>query len=492
MSRSKDMSNQSPINMHNHSRQEEIKNARLNNKKYATIWRWHFYAGMLVAPFLLILSLSALGMMFMANTVGPNNDLLTVPKQSTILPVSVQAQSALNTLPDSTLKQYIAPKSDHSVALFRVSSADNNYMVAVDPYTADVVTSAPNNSNLYHTFNSIHADLLMGKTGDYLLETAASLTVLLILTGWYLWWYRCKSVKSMLIPSAKQASKRSVFVTLHATLGTWLSILLLLFCVSGMAWAGIWGEKVVQAWSQFPAGKWGNGPMPTSVIPPTHGEALNSSSVKEVPWILELTPMPTSGLTLGDKGINPTLPITLDTVDKFARESGFKGRYQINLPQGETGVWTLSQDSMSYDMPSPTADRTMHIDRYSGNVLADIRYEDYNAFGKFMAVGNAVHMGTLGLWSLLANVLFCLSIIAICISGYIMWWQRRPSKLNAQSTRKVGLNPPPSNGTTPWGLAMILLIVAVIFPTAILAIVAIALLDFLVISRVPKLKRLLK
>ena len=73
MSRLKDMSNQSPINMHNHSRQEKIKNARLNNKKYATIWRWHFYAGMLVAPFLLILSLSALGMMFMANTVGPNN-----------------------------------------------------------------------------------------------------------------------------------------------------------------------------------------------------------------------------------------------------------------------------------------------------------------------------------------------------------------------------------------------------------------------------------
>lgn len=492
MSRLKDMSNQSPINMHNHSRQEEIKNARLNNKKYATIWRWHFYAGMLVAPFLLILSLSALGMMFMANTVGPNNDLLTVPKQSTTTPLSEQAQSALDALPASTLKQYIAPKSENNVALFRVESETGQTIVAVDPYTAKVIKIAPSDSNLYHTFNNIHADLLMRKTGDYLLETAASLTVLLILTGWYLWWYRRKSVKSMLIPSAKQSSKRSVFVTLHATLGTWLSILLLLFCVSGMAWAGIWGEKVVQAWSQFPAGKWGNGPMPTSVIPPTHGEALNSSSVKEVPWILELTPMPTSGSTLGDKGINPTLPITLDTVNKFARESGFKGRYQLNLPQGETGVWTLSQDSMSYDMPSPTADRTLHIDRYSGNVLADIRYEDYNAFGKFMAVNNAVHMGTLGLWSLLANVLFCLSIIAICISGYVMWWQRRPSKLNAQSTRKVGLNPPPSNGTIPWGLAMILLIVAVIFPTAILAIVAIALLDFLVISRIPRLKRLLK
>lgn len=50
-------------------------------------------------------------------------------------------------------------------------------------------------------------------------------------------------------------------------------------------------------------------------------------------------------------------------------------------------------------MKSPTADRTVHIDRYSGKILADIRFEDYNDFGKFMAAGAAIHMGTLGLWS---------------------------------------------------------------------------------------------
>ena len=72
----------------------------------------------------------------------------------------------------------------------------------------------------------------------------------------------------------------------------------------------------------------------------------------------------------------------------------FKGRYQLNLPKGETGVWTLSQDSMSYDMISPTADRTVHIDQYSGKILADIHFDDYNWFGKFMAASIALHMGT--------------------------------------------------------------------------------------------------
>lgn len=313
-----------------------------------------------------------------------------------------------------------------------------------------------------------------------------------------------------------QKKKRSFFRTIHATLGTWISIVLLFFCISGMAWAGIWGERIIQAWSQFPAGKWGVAPMPLSIdhsqhhagmdmdnadatlhvhgaaptLAPTHGRVLNTGSTKEVPWVLELTPMPLSGSTKGENGIAPNIPIMIDTVDRFAREIGFEGRYQLNLPQGATGVWTISQDSMSYDMKSPTADRTVHIDRYSGKILADIRFEDYNAFGKFMAAGAAIHMGTLGLWSVLANGLFCLSVIAICVCGYVIWWQRRPRNAN----EIIGLNPPArgQDFSIWWPFAIPLLVVAIIFPAAIIVIMAITLLDFLVISRAHFVQKLFK
>lgn len=107
-----------------------------------------------------------------------------------------------------------------------------------------------------------------------------------------------------------------------------------------------------------------------------------------------------------------------------------------------------------------------------------------------MAAGIALHMGTLGWWSVLANVLFCLAVIAICVSGYIMWWQRRPR----HASDSAGLNPPARglNVSVWWLLAIPLLVVAIIFPTAIITIVAIALLDFLVISRVGFLQKLLK
>ncbi|MEL0621427.1 PepSY domain-containing protein, partial [Psychrobacter proteolyticus] len=67
-------------------------------------------------------------------------------------------------------------------------SDDQSKMVAVNPYTADIVQRVPTSSGLYSTFNDIHSVLLIGKVGDYLLERASSLTILMILSGWYLLW----------------------------------------------------------------------------------------------------------------------------------------------------------------------------------------------------------------------------------------------------------------------------------------------------------------
>ena len=70
-----------------------------------------------------------------------------------------------------------------------------------------------------------------------------------------------------------------------------------------------------------------------------------------------------------------------------------------------------------------------------------------------------------------------------------MWWQRRPS-----TQEMVGMNPTVrgSKRSVPAWFMIVLLIVAIIFPTAIIAIVSIFLLDFLIISRFSILQKLLK
>jgi hypothetical protein len=51
---------------------------------------------------------------------------------------------------------------------------------------------------------------------------------------------------------------------------------------------------------------------------------------------------------------------------------GFAGQFHINLPQDEKGVYTVSADTMSGDLTNPFKDRTVHIDHYTGRVLADV------------------------------------------------------------------------------------------------------------------------
>ena len=101
----------------------------------------------------------------------------------------------------------------------------------------------------------------MGVVGDRLIEIAAGLGIVLVVTGLYLWWPRDgKTFIRVLVPNLA-ARGRSFWKELHAATGFYISIVLFFFLLTGMAWTGIWGEKLVQAWSTFPAEKWDNVPL---------------------------------------------------------------------------------------------------------------------------------------------------------------------------------------------------------------------------------------
>ena len=448
------------------------------NKLYFAAWRWHFYAGLYVIPFFLMLAVTGLIMLWLAFLDGRDGERYTVSPAGDPLPISQQARAAVDAIPGGTLKTYIAPRGDDVAAVFRVDAETGPVMVAVDPYTATILADYPRRDGVYDLADEIHGSLLLGVTGDRMIEIAASLGMVLVATGLYLWWPRGQhSWRRALIPTFGRG--RSLWKSLHGTVGIWASIVLIFFLISGLAWAGVWGEKMMQAWNQFPAQKW-DAPLSDK----THA-SLNGDR-KEVPWALELTPMPASGSVSGEAGIDPANPITLDTVDRFAREAGFLERYQLSLPQGETGVWTLSHDSMSNDGADPTADRTLHLDQYTGNILADVRYADYSLFGKAMAVGIALHMGTMGLWSVLANTLFCLAIMFLAISSIVLWWKRRPSGASRLAAPPMPRDMPLCQGAVQVGLAM-----SLAFPMAGITLLAVLMLDSLILSRIPALKQAL-
>jgi uncharacterized iron-regulated membrane protein len=250
-----------------------------------------------------------------------------------------------------------------------------------------------------------------------------------------------------------------------------MAVILVFFMITGLAWASVWGEKFTQAWSTFPAGKWGNVPLSDT----TH-ISLNEKGEKQVPWGLEQTPLPSSGSAAGVTVLSSGTPLDLNGMVQLGRALGIEGRMRIIPPAGETGVWTISQNSMSYDGASPTLDRTVHVDQYTGKVLADVRYADYGVAAKAMAVGIALHEGQLGWWNFAINAAFCLAVVFLCLSGVVMWWKRRPAG-------EFGSPKYPRDYMVPPGVLGLAAVLAIAFPLGGLAIAVFALIDLMLPKR---------
>ncbi len=446
---------------------------------YFIAWRWHFYAGLYVVSFLVTLAVTGLIMLFVSATSEINGERGAVPIAGPALPVSQLQAAAEAAVPGGAAVTYIAPRAEGRVAVFRVDAGEAATTVAVDPYTADVVATFPWRAGWYDFATDIHGTLLIGDVGDVLIEIAASLALVLVVTGLYLHWPRGgRGARSLLVPDLS-ARGRALWKTLHGVVGTWTSLMLVAFLVTGLSWAGVWGERFVQAWSTFPAEKWDAVPLSDA----THA-SMNHGAAKEVPWGLEQTPLPASGSAAGRPALGHEPDI--DAVAAYAAALGLPGRFQIALPKGEAGVWTISHDSMSNDGPDPSSDRTIHIDRFTGAVLADVGYADYSAYAKAMAWGIAFHEGDLGTWSLALNAVFCLAMIFLPVSGVVMWWRRRPARAGRIAA-------PPRPGDVPFwaGAAAIVVVLGAAFPMAGAAILATLAFDRLVVRRVPPLRRLL-
>lgn len=449
---------------------------------YFVAWRWHFYAGLFVAPFLLVLALTGLMMLWTSVLSGRDGEkYYTVTPAQTEVAVSAQADAALAAIPDGKIVQYIAPRTADGAAIFRVNKGDSASMVAIDPYSGTVLGSWQRRDGLYDLANTIHGTLMIGDLGDRLIEIAAGFGIVLVITGLYLWWPRDgKGFASVLVPQLA-ARGRQFWKSLHVTVGFYISLLLVVFLVSGLSWTGIWGEKFTQAWSTFPAAKWDNVPLSDA----THA-SMNHGAVKEVPWTLEQTPMPMSGSNAGKHGLPEGQPANVDGIVAFARSIGFDSRFQLTFPAEESGVWTLSRDTMSNDSAIPLSDRTVHIDQYTGRVLADVGFSDYGVPGKAMAIGIAFHEGDMGVWNIILVTVFCLSIVFMSVSGIVMWWKRRP----AGASRLMAPAVPADMKLWKTG-AVIMVLVSLLFPLTGAVLLSVIALDWLIICRVKPLKRAL-
>jgi uncharacterized iron-regulated membrane protein len=102
----------------------------------------------------------------------------------------------------------------------------------------------------------------------------------------------------------------------------------------------------------------------------------------------------------------------------------------VIYPVDEAGVFSV-MSSQWYQQGNPaesdvTLEQTVHVDQYSGEVVAQYGYDDYSPLAQVVSHGIAIHEGRhFGPINTILTTLFCLAVIFMCVSAPIMWWRRR-------------------------------------------------------------------
>lgn len=465
---------------------------------YRTLWRWHFYAGLFVMPFLVILAITGTLYCFQPQIeplLYPHR-LVVEPRATPRLDPDALLASARTAMPAGAtpVSVQVSTAPDRSAEyVFRLRDGSRE-SVYVNPYDGSVLGTLSVENRFMQIDRMLHRKLLLGKTGELLMELAACWTFVMIGTGIALWWPRGTARVGRALRPDLSLRGRLLWKNLHATAGIWLAAGTVAFILTGLPWSGSWGKnfKALAATVNLgaPEGAWGGASVrstrPGAAAAPGHapaqaaapsghhhesgesmpGMVMDDLPLPQTPWAVGNVPVPHSPSA-------PTpAPLPLARAIAIVAGLGVTSGYTLALPSGADGVFTAS-----YFPDDPQAERTIYLDQYSGAVLKDIRYDDYGAVSRAVSYGTSLHMGRyFGLANQIVCAVLSLGLAAMAVTGTVMWWKRRPAgKLGAPSRER---GTPPMRG---WIAGLVLL--GIVFPLMGVTIVAVWLIDRLLFGR---------
>ncbi len=446
---------------------------------YRAVWRWHFYAGLFVLPFIAWLALTGATYLYQKPIDRWVHHDLKVAAPSPQAPALPSAQiAAVTAVTPGDVFRYTTPeRADGSVEIGVLQPSGQREVYYVHPATAQVLGHLPDKGTFSGVVRRLHSLDLLGDYASALIEIAAGWALLLVLTGLYLWWPRGQ--QGGITTVRGRPRQRLFWRDLHAVTGVWVGLVLLFLAVTGMPWSVVWGKQV-NAWANgqdygYPAG--------VRVQVPMSQQRLADTTTPT--WSMEQARLPASALphahhapaekhagheghgggALGDLSPRPGA-IGIDAAVQQFSTLGLAPGYSVALPRGPMGVYTASV------YPEDVAgQRVVHLDQYNGRVLLDMGYADYGAAGRGLEWGINVHLGQeYGMFNRLFLLLACAAIVMLCVSGAVMWWKRRP-------LGGIGVPPLPKERRTVATVFALLCVGGVLFPLVGASLLVVGVLD---------------
>ena len=421
---------------------------------YRAVWRWHFYAGLICLPFLILLSTTGAlylfkdeinAALFTRRFVVPASDGASLGPDRLVY-VASQA------VPDATPLTYLDPAGPTSPAVVTLVKDGARTLVSLDPRNGDIVGHVAADGDVMAVIRRLHSLSYFGPVANGIVEVVAGFLIVLVITGTYLWWPRGQSGGVVGVRGTPR--RRAWWRDLHAVTGFVAGGGLLFLALTGLPWSIVWGQQL-RALSNAaglgqPSALWAR--VPVSTVP--MGDALTTAG-----WALEDAPVPLSRPAPGQS-------IGLDRAAAILVERGMPAGYELALPVGETGVYAAA--AYPRDV---TRQRMISLDQYTGQALVDVRFSEIGIVGRAIQWGIGLHKGeTFGRLNQLLMLAVCLAGLLLSVTAGVMWWKRRPSG-------SLGIPPWPRAPRVVAGVTLLVLGLGALFPLTGAAILAMILLD---------------
>lgn len=451
------------------------------SKRWRQLWRFHFYSGIIVAPFLVMFSITGLVILYTQPIQdGLESDLRRVDRGSDVVSFDDQARVVEDNLPGDMIVSMTPPRNAGTSTAFGLESGRVAY---VDPYTGGFLGSGESQTTLVRWANAWHGHLNNDSVtiplpaisalwdgdevmrdyvvGDLVLELVGTWLVILALTGLYLFWPR-KTRESRSAANGKRMwafrwkkKGRARWRDLHALPGALLFMMLLFVAVSGLPWSTYWGPNFTALANEISPNSWTDAPA-SAVGQKSDLDRLGN----KINWNTGDVPIPASYRSADDRQV--PAPLSLDAVTKIAQEEGMKPNYTIHFPSNgvdDVGNPLFGSFTLSNSWPRKTGEaKDVFIDQFNGTTLGQQDVYGYGSVSRAVDTTVSIHMGTQ--WGIVSRLLMtatCILTLWSVVSAVVMYSKRRRKG-------SLGLPRRPAELHLGRGLIVIALAVGLVYP----------------------------
>lgn len=435
---------------------------------YGMVWRWHFYAGLFCIPF--VLWLAGTGSIYLFRQ--EIEDFLDRPYEHVAgaqapATAAEQVAAAVAAVPGSVLHSYILPEAPEQAVQIIVGSDGAETRVYVHPSTLAVLKTEAEERRPMRILFRMHGELMAGAKGSYLVELAASWTIVMIVSGLFLWWPRGQGAAGVLYPRLSSGGRR-FWRDVHAVTGLWVSVFALFLLVSGLPWAKSWGAylrgiRIVVERTVGPQ-DWSGGAEADA-----KARKKQDSDIRAVLDVhaehMGHTPAQHAAMTYGP----------IDKIIEAARAVQLAPPVLIAPPRATDGRWSARSDAANRPLRTDLV-----IDGATGAIVSRKDFSQRPFVDRLVGYGVAAHEGRLfGIANQVIGVLTAMGLITVAISSVILWWRRKPADV---------LGAPPVAGRYPVaaGFVILMTVLGALLPLLGVSMLIVLATEAVVLQRLPR------